>query len=376
MTGRIASTSRALSRRSFLVSAGNVGVAVAFGALPARALAATASAGPLKPNAWVVIGGNGIVTIMAPAAEMGQGSMTALPVLVAEEMDADWRKVHVVQSPADPKNYGNPFPMLGGAMATLGSLAVAGYYDHLRMVGAQTRKVLIACAATQWSVAANELSTAPGMVVHQRTGRKITYGALAAKAKLPEPLPQATKEDLKPASSFRFIGKDLPRVDLPRKVDGGAKYGINVALPNMLYGAILYPPVEHEKPVQIDDVAAKAIKGVVKIVPIPNGVGIVATSYNAALKAKAALKVTWSTTAEARHYSSAAMFKDYGTIAAERAQPGIVMLSKGDAPAAISGAAKTVTAAFFSDHIAHTTLEPLNATALVTGDTVEVWASN
>jgi isoquinoline 1-oxidoreductase beta subunit len=378
MTRRIAVTSRALSRRSFLVSAGGVGVGVAFGALPGRALAAAMSAGngSLRPNAWVAIGRNGIVTIMSAPAEMGQGTMTALPVVVAEEMDADWHKVRVVQSPADPKIYGNPFPFMGGQMRTLGSLAIAGYYDQLRLVGAQTRKVLIACAAAEWGVPAAELSTEPGMVVHKQSNRKISYGALAAKAKLPEPLPQATKDDLKPPSAFRLIGKDVPRVDISLKVNGSAKYGLDVELPHMLYGAILYPPVEHEKPEKIDDGAAKAVKGVVKIVPIANGVGIIGETVEATWKAKAALKATWSTAAEARKYSSAAMFKDYGAIARDMSQKSVAMLSEGDAPAAIAGAAKTVTAEFFSDHIAHTQLEPLNATALVKGDMVEIWASN
>ncbi|HXP30232.1 MAG TPA: molybdopterin cofactor-binding domain-containing protein [Stellaceae bacterium] len=378
MTRRIAVTSCALSRRSFLVSAGGVGIGVAFGALPGKSLAAAmaAGAGSLKPNAWVVIGGNGIVTIMSAPAEMGQGTMTALPVVIADEMDADWHKVRVVQSPADPSKYGNPFPLMGGQMRTLASLAVAGYYDQLRLVGAQTRKVLIACAASEWGVPAAELSTEPGMVVHKQSNRKISYGALAAKAKLPDPLPQATKDDLKPSSAFRLIGKDVPRVDLPLKVNGSAKYGIDVQLPHMLYGAILYPPVEHEKPEKIDDTAAKAVKGIVKIVPIPNGVGIIGETVEATRKAKAALKVTWSATAEARKYNTAKMVEDYGGVAKDMNQKAVVMMSQGDAPAAIAGAAKMVTAEFYSEHVAHTQLEPLNATALVKGDTIEIWASN
>ena len=366
--------SRALSRRCFLVTTGGFGVAVAFGAMAGRTSAA--AGGSLNPNAWVVIGSDGIVTIMSAPAEMGQGTMTALPAVIADEMDADWQMVRVVQSPADPKTFGNPFPLLGGQMRTLGSVATAGYYDNLRLVGAQTRKVLIACAAEAWKVPANEVATEPGMVVHKPSGRKLGYGALASRAKLPSPLPQATADDLKPASSFRFIGKSLPRVDVPLKVNGSAKYGIDVNEPNMLHGAILYPPVEHEKPLQIDDAAAQKINGVVKIVPLANGVGVIASTVEAAMKAKAALKVTWSTTAEARKYSTAAIAKDYAAVARDLSQKGVAMVTQGDTEAALQRAAKTVTREFYSDHIAHTQLEPLNATVLVNGDAVEIWASN
>lgn len=374
MTSSTLIQSRLLSRRSFMVTTGAVGIGVALGAIPGRTLAVAAS-GPLKPNAWVVIGSDGIVTILSAPAEMGQGTMTALPVVVAEEMDADWENVRVVQSRADPKTYGNPFPLLGGQMRTLGSLAVAGYYDDLRLIGAQTRKVLIACAAQALKVPPNELATEPGMVVHKDSGRKMGYGALA-KAELPNPLPQATKEDLKPASSFRLIGKNVPRVDLPLKVNGSAQYGIDVIRANMLYGAILYPPVEHEKPLHIDFSAANNVKGVVKVVPIPNGVGVIASTPEAAMKGKSALKVTWSATAKVRNYSSAAVAEDYGVLARDLSKSGIVMLAQGDVATAMQDAAKTVTAEFYSDHIAHTQLEPLNATVLVNSDTIEIWASN
>lgn len=371
MTAMITLQSRALSRRSFLVSAGGVGVAVAFGSLPIAALAA---AGALKPNAWVIIGGDDTVTIMAPAAELGQGIMTALPVIVAEEMDADWHRVRVLQSPGDPKTYGNPG--LGGMMSTLGSRAVTGYYDELRLIGAQTRKVLIACAAAAWKLPASELSTEPGWVVHKASARKISFGALARKAKLPQPLPLASKEELKPTSAFRLIGKDLPRVELPHKVNGTAKYGMDVELPELLFGAVLHPPVEHEKPVQIDDSAAKKIHGIVKIVPLDHGVGIIGETVEATKTAKAALKVTWSTTAEARHYSSDKVLADYQAVARDTTKPGVAMVAEGDAPAALTAAAKTVTAEYFSDHVAHASMEPLNATALVKGDTVELWLGN
>src|SRR5581483_10479888 len=190
MTDTIAQ-STALSRRSFLVTAGSFSCAVAFGALPGEAEAANGAAAAYKPNAWETIAPNGTVTIIAPSSEMGQGVMTAMPALIAEEMDADWKKVKVVQAPADAKNYGNP--NFGGAQLTGGSRTTQGYYEKLRLVGCQTRKVLLANAAAKWNVPASELSTEPGMVVHKASKRKISYGELAKTATVPDPLPEATK---------------------------------------------------------------------------------------------------------------------------------------------------------------------------------------
>src|SRR5471032_2815260 len=141
MTAEIGTTSRTLSRRSFLVTTGAVGVAFSFGGLPTDAFAA-ASDSAFKANAWVAIGGDGIITIVSPASEMGQGVMTTLPLLIAEDLDADWSKVRVVQAPSDAKTYGNP--AFGGTLTTVGSLAVRGYYEKLRIAGAQARKVLLA----------------------------------------------------------------------------------------------------------------------------------------------------------------------------------------------------------------------------------------
>lgn len=227
MSRRTAAVALPVCRRRFMVTAGGFGIAVAFGAPDALAQAARPS--PLKPNAWVMIEASGLVTIVSPAAEMGQGVMTALPALIAEDMDADWRMVRVVQAPADARSYGNP--LFGGAQVTGGSRTTQGYYLPLRIVGAQTRAILIAAAAEPWTVPAAELSTEPGMVVHAKTGRKIGYGRLAATARVPAELPKIEAGDLKPLAKCRYIGKDLPRVDVPSKVDGTAQYGIDLRLP-------------------------------------------------------------------------------------------------------------------------------------------------
>ena len=362
-------SSKKLSRRSFLVTASGVGVAVAFGSLPDVASAA----GPLAPNAWVTIGEDGIITIVPPAVEMGQGVQTSLPLILAEDLDADWSKVRIAATPDDDKLYGNP--AFRNQLTTVGSFAVTGYYERLRLAGAQARAVLLANAAEVWSVPVMELTTESGMVVHAHSGRRISYGDLAKTAKLPNPLPQISPADLKPASQFRLIGKDVPRLDIAAKVNGTAKYGIDTQLPGMLYATILYPSVQHQKPEQIDDSAAKAVKGLVRVVALPAGVGVIAETIEAAHKAKDALRVSWSA-ARAQTYTNEQILQDYSAIAADWSQPGIEMLNKGDAAAALKDAAKVLAADFFSEHVSHVCMEPLNATVKVDSDKVGTWSGN
>jgi isoquinoline 1-oxidoreductase beta subunit len=356
------------SRRGFLIGTGSAAVAVSFGSTPSFA------AGPLHVGAFVAIGEDGIVTITVPASEMGQGTRTALSAILAEDLDADWSKVRAVQAPANGKLYGNP--KFNGQQQTVGSYSVTGYYFPMRLAGAQARKVLLATAAEQWKVPVAELSTEPGMVVHAKSNRKIGYGELAKAAKVPDPLPVVTKEELKPISQFRLIGKNIDRMEGPSKVNGSAQYGIDVQLPDMLYAAVLYPDVQHEKAEHIDDAAAKAVKGVVKIVPLPVGVGVIADTVEGAMRAKSLLKVTWTKSAPGQTYTQDGVIADYRTIAADWSKPGVEMVKKGDADAALKGAAKVVTAEYFSEHLSHVCMEPLNATVKVDGDKVEVWAGN
>jgi isoquinoline 1-oxidoreductase beta subunit len=311
------------------------------------------------------------VTIVSPASEMGQGVMTAMPALVAEDMDADWSKVRVIQAPSDAKTFGNP--LFGGAMTTGASRTTQGYYRILRLAGAQTRKVILASVAEEWKVPAGELTTEPGRVVHSKSNRKIAYGDVAKFAKVPNPLPEATPADLKPMAQCRYIGKHVPRIDVPAKTRGAAKYGIDTQLPGMLYGAVLRAPVQGEKPERIDDAAAKAVKGVVQIVPLPYGVGVIATTVEASKKGKEALKVTWSNQAKARSYTSDAVLKEYLAAAQDLSKASVTVHKHGDPEAAFRNAAKVVKADYLSDHVAHACMEPMNATAKVDGDRVELW---
>jgi isoquinoline 1-oxidoreductase beta subunit len=360
---------QALSRRSFLVTTGAFGVAVAFGGTQNSAAAA-----PFSPNAWVMIGEDNIVTIVAPMVEMGQGVRTSLPLILAEDLDADWSKVRVAPTPDDDKLYGNP--AFNHQLTTVGSYSVTGYYEPLRLAGAQARKILIANAAAAWKVPESELTTEPNMVVHAKSNRKISYGDLAKTATVPNPVPEATKADLKPNVQFRLIGKDTGRIEVPSKVNGTAKYGINTQLPGMLYASVLYPEVQYEKAEQVDDSAAKAVKGVVKIVTLPSGVGVIADTIEGAMKAKNLLKVTWSKTTPAQTYDDDRVLQDYRAIASDWSQPGVEMLKAGDADAAIKGAAKVLAADYFSDHVSHVCMEPLNVTVKAENGEIDIWSGN
>jgi isoquinoline 1-oxidoreductase beta subunit len=369
---------QALSRRAFLVGTGAASIGVAFGPLAKRAFAAAA---PYRPGAWVTIAADNTITIVSPASEMGQGSMTSVPVLIAEELDADWRHVRFASADDNqPKVYGNP--VWGNTLTTYGSGTIRGYYVKARLAGAQARKILLWNAAQMWKVPESELTTTPSMVVHKASGRKISYGQLAKTAKLPDPLPEAKESDLKPASQFRLIGKDHGRAEVPSKVNGTAKFGIDTQLPNMLYASILFPPVQGEKPATVDDAAAKAVKGVVKIVRVARawgtgeGVGIIGETPWATMKAKRALKVTWTKEAKARSYDSAKVHGQNLALAADMSNAGVTLKKEGDAGAAIAGAAKTITVEVTSDHVSHVPMEPLNATALFNGDKCDIWASN
>ncbi|MFL5000679.1 MAG: molybdopterin cofactor-binding domain-containing protein, partial [Xanthobacteraceae bacterium] len=184
-------------------------------------------------NPWVSIAPDGTIAIMSAATEMGQGSMTSLPLIVAEELDADWSEVRIVPAPPVEAIYGNPG--FGYAMMyTAASNAVTSYFQPLRTFGAQVRRVLLDNAAQHWGVPVEELTTGPSVVVHAQSGRRLSYGAIAAFAEIPAKPPVIKPEDLKKTSQFRLIGQDVMRIELPSKVNGSATYGIDVQVPGML----------------------------------------------------------------------------------------------------------------------------------------------
>ncbi|MEN3365870.1 MAG: isoquinoline 1-oxidoreductase subunit beta [Burkholderiales bacterium] len=370
-------TSVKLSRRQFLLGSGGFAIGVAFG-LPTltKAGQAIAQNANLVPNQWITIGADGIITIVSPASEMGQGAMTAQPLCVAEDLDADWSKVRVVQAETNAKAYGNK--LFGGNMATGASKTTRGYYEVLRLAGAQARQVLLLAAADKWNVPVGELTTELGVVKHASSKRTMSYGEIASFAKVPDGLPPVTPAMLKPLKDCRYIGKGVQRVDTVDKTRGKANFGIDVKLDGMIHAAVLRPPVQKDKLVSVDDSAAKAVKGFIKTVTLPYGVAVLAENTWAARQAKDALKVTWGDASPAKAYSSDTVMKDYQAVAndLDAAKAGVTVEKHGNAAQNIKGAARVLKADYQTEHTAHMTMEPMNATAKWTGDKVEIWSPN
>src|SRR5207302_10057499 len=239
----------ALSRRQVMIGAAGLSFAFTLAGAEAAVLAAEPAGTALSP--WISIATDGTITIMSAATEMGQGSMTSLPLIIAEEREADWSRVRILPAPPLDKIYGNPG--FGGMMYTAGSNAVTSYYRPLRTMGAQVRRVLIDNAAKKLGVPAEELTTEPSVVVHAKSGRRLGYGEIAAFAEVPAKAPEIKPEELKKPADFRLISKDVMRVELPTKVNGTARYSIDVQVPGMLYGAVVRAPIEGAAPETVDE---------------------------------------------------------------------------------------------------------------------------
>lgn len=364
-----------ITRRGFLGGAAGLTFAVGLGPhghwLVAQTLAANAE---LAIGAWVRIDPDDRITIVTPAAEMGQGSMTGVPVVLAEELDADWSKVTLEMAPSDPSVYG--YATGGGnSMSIVGSRAIRSYFGQMRLAGAQVRKVLVDAAAAHWGVDAASLRTEPSTVVEPATGRRLSYGEISAFAKLPETLPAVSSADLKKKSEFRLIGKAVPRRDVPAKVDGTALYSIDVQLPGMVYASTVHAPVQLALPQRWNDEEVRQLDGVLDVVPLEHGVAVVADTFEHVLAARKALRVEWRAGSPAGGYDSErALDRDYADIA-RRDDTGRTVAAAGDADAAFSAAARVYRADYRSDYAYHAQMEPLNAVARVTdsGRQVEIW---
>jgi isoquinoline 1-oxidoreductase subunit beta len=363
-----------VSRREVMIGAAGLSFALALGGRTDAAVIGTERAGKAM-SPWVSIAPDGTITVMSAATEMGQGSMTSLPLIIAEELDADWSKVKIVPAPVNEQIYGNPG--FGGMMYTAGSNAVRSYYQNLRLFGAQARRVLLDNAAKKFSVPVDELTTEPSTVVHAKSGRKLTYGEIAAFAEIPAQAPQIRLEDLKKPANFRLITKDVMRAELPHKVNGTAKYAIDVQVPGMLYGAVLRAPVEDAAPEKFDEAKVMAIKGIVKAVKLPYGVGIVAETPWAAFAARRVIEadVSWTKDGKAWGFDSD---KGLETFAATARDPNATVtdwFKLGDVRAEMPKAASTFEAEYLCDYAYHAQMEPLNAVASVSaaGDSAEVW---
>jgi isoquinoline 1-oxidoreductase beta subunit len=321
------------------------------------------AAGVFEPNIWVKIAPDDTVTIMLSQLEMGQGVMTSMPMLVAEELDADWKKIKTEWTPADAK-YGNP--NFGGAQLTAGSNSVRGMWKILRTSGGTARAMLVTAAAATWGVAEDTCSTEKGEVVHKASGRRLRYGALVDKAAA---LPVPKTVALKDPKDFRLLGKPVARLDIPEKVNGSAVYGIDVKRPGLLVARVLRSPVFGGKVASFNADKAKAVAGVRHVVQISSGVAVVADNYWAATKGLQALDVKWNEGALA-NLSSADIRKKYAALAE---QPGKVARNDGDANAALKGSTRTFERVFEVPFLAHATMEPMNCTAEVRADGCDVW---
>jgi isoquinoline 1-oxidoreductase beta subunit len=311
--------------------------------------------------------------VVSPAAELGQGTSTTLPAVVAEELDADWSKVVFASPPVwDEKVYGNP---LIGIFQTTASLATRGYFEPMRIAGAQARRVLLDAVAAKWNVAVDELATEPSVVVHAKSGRRIGYGEIASFATAPAELPKIEAKDLKSPAAFRFIGKDVPRRELPLKVTGAAKYAIDAQVPGMVYAAVLPSPYEGGAPDTVDDAAARKVAGVTDVIRLPHGVGIVGATVEGTQAAKKLLKVTWTSAPGARTDSERAL-EEFAAIARDRSRDGVLFTSVGDAKAAMASAVRVFRGEYRTRYTYHGQMEPLNATASVSqdGKSAEIWA--
>jgi isoquinoline 1-oxidoreductase beta subunit len=359
---------RDISRRAFLKgTTGALGLTIAATVTPmglslvnASSMSKEAMKG-LSTSAFYTVTPDNMVNILVPSSEMGQGIHTTLPMIVADELEADWAKVKAAQAPA-AKDFMNP---LLRSQLTVASASTRGWYDILRKAGAAGRMMLREAAAKQWKVPVAECVAEMSVVKH-KSGKSATYGELAlAAAKLPVP----ENPPLKKESQFRYMGKHMDRVDIPAKVGGTAVFGYDIQLPGMLCAVSARPPAYGAKPEKFDEKAAKAVKGVAAVIPTPFGVAVVAKDFMTALKGREALAVKWSAGAMPKMDNALiekALFNDV-------AKGGANALTRGDPAGALKKAAKVVEAEYYVPCVAHSTMEPMNFTAHVQNDRCDLY---
>jgi isoquinoline 1-oxidoreductase beta subunit len=314
---------------------------------------------PVPPNAYIHIAPDNTVTFTITKCEMGQGTITSLSQLLAEELDCDWKNVRTEFAPVDPALYGQ--------QGVYGSQSIRTTWNPLRQAGATGRAMLIEAAAQQWKADKTALRTDAGFVVNPATGAELSFGSLSeAAAKLPAPTGVPTKDP----KQYRIIGKSLKRLDTPIKVNGKAKFGIDVRLDGMVYASLLRCPVFGGKVASFDATKAKAFPGVKNVVQIPQGIAVIAENTWAANEGRKLLDVKWDEGPVAG-ISSAGISKMFADAAA---QPGAVAKTAGDANAALASAAKKIEAVYEAPYLSHAPMEPMNCTAVVRADSCEIWA--
>ena len=354
-----------LSRRSLLKAglAGGGGLLLSVG-MPVFSVPAATTSGDFSPNAFIRIASSGQVTLTMPYVEMGQGTYTSLPMLIAEELEVELGQIVLEHAPPDEKRFGNP--ILGGVQATGGSTTIRAVWQPLRQAGAAARSMLISAAAARWNVEAASCRAEKGAVIHTASGRRATYGALAdAAAALPVP----QNVVLKRPEDFKLIGTPVKRLDTPAKVNGTAMFGIDARPPGVKIATLAQSPVFGGRLKSVDDSKAKAVRGVRQIVRLDDAVAVVADHMGAARKGLAALAIEWDDGLHAR-LSTEDIARDY---AAALESPGAVAESRGDVEGAMAAAATQVTARYHVPFLAHAALEPMNCTVHVRKDSCEIW---
>ena len=358
-----------LSRRDFLKAGAGLTLGLAApGVLaqagPGRAGGKAVAGGVFEANDFVRIGKDSRVTVIVKHLEMGQGTYTGLPTLVAEELDADWSQIRVEAAPADASRYNNLF--WGPAQGTGGSTAMANSWEQLRMAGATARAMLVAAAAQRWGVQPNTITVSRGTVLHKDSGRKASFGQLAADAGK-QLVPPDVK--LKDPKNFIYIGKRVPRTDSRAKSTGTAMFTQDVKLPGMLTAVVAHPPRFGARMKSFDPAKAKAVKGVTDVVAIPQGVAVLAPDFWTAKTGRDALTVQWDETG-AFKLGSPEIMAEYRKLAATL---GLSARKDGDVSRALAGAAKTLEAAFEFPYLAHAAMEPMNCVVRLSAKACEVW---
>ncbi|MFN3401287.1 MAG: molybdopterin cofactor-binding domain-containing protein, partial [Ferrovibrio sp.] len=356
------------SRRRFLQGAGaaSLGLVVGFHWAPRHAMAQKAAAGePKLINAFIRIAPDNTVTVLSKHLEMGQGTYTGLATIVAEELDADWKQMRTEGAPADVKLYAN---LAFGMQGTGGSTAMANSWDQLRKAGATARAMLVQAAAEEWKVPAREITVSKGVVSHA-SGKKASFGQLAAKAAAITPPADAP---LKDPAKFTLIGKDVPRLDARAKSNGTAQYTIDVKLPGQLTALLQRAPLFGATVKSFDASKAKAVPGVVDVVQVSNGVAVVAKNFWAAKLGREALDIQWDDS-KAEKRSTDEVMAEYKELAKK---PGLPARKEGDVDAAFAKAAKVIEASYDFPYLAHAPMEPLDCVVKLDADKVEIWAGD
>jgi isoquinoline 1-oxidoreductase subunit beta len=360
-----------LSRRRFLSVSAAVGGGLLIGfttdpSIGAAGAAQSVANPPFTPNAFVRIGSDGQIVLTMPYVEMGQGTYTSIPMLIAEELEVDLKQVRLEHAPPNEKLYANP---LLGVQATGNSNAIRGSWQPLRQAGATARVMLVSAAAKRWNVDPASCRAQSGEVRHVPTGKRIRFGALAADAAR---LPVPEKVALKRPADFKLIGTPAKRLDTPSKVNGTAVYGIDVRPPGVKFATLAQSPVFGGHVKNVDDAKAKAVKGVRQIVRLDDCVAVVADHMGAAKKGLAALVIEWDDGPHAKlNTSDVAAELEKATL-----NPGAVAQNIGDADKALAGAATKVEAIYQVPFLAHAALEPMNCTVHVRKDGCEIWVGN